>query len=143
MAASKAPARRCKAKNAAGKPCRIRPMRGEDYCNAHHPNLPESSRFTGGAKPGAGRPRIERPTEVAVRMIEERLEPLIENHLELALERVYDPNVRRAAGKDLLQYGLGMPTQRTEVTGAGGGPVSIAHLVLTLDDAQNGDTPNG
>jgi hypothetical protein len=73
-------ARRCQGTSKSGKPCRATPLRDQDWCNGHAPNLPESARFQGGAKPGAGRPPKARPSDIARRLVEENVAVVLRPH---------------------------------------------------------------
>lgn len=81
--------RRCEATNAEGKPCGAQPLKpGTEiegvkvsgrWCRQHDPDIPESGRI-GGAQPGAGRPPLPRPTDVARKLIEDHIEVTLTPH---------------------------------------------------------------
>lgn len=77
---------RCHATNKQGEPCAAAPLTGKNYCGAHDPELPESSRFgsVAQAKEAAklgGRPRNPRPTERLQQIVEENLHVFLRPHL--------------------------------------------------------------
>lgn len=99
------PKRRCTGTNKAGKPCGATPLRDQDWCNTHAPELPESARFAGGAKPGAGRPRVPGPTEVARQLIEENVGAILSPFF-------------NALGYDVIDTGDGLKLEPVPAGGA-------------------------
>lgn len=171
MAAAKTPSKRkrkCKGKTKAGKPCGANPLRKGTvingvtvtgkWCRTHDPDLPDSARIQG-AQPGAGRPRVPRPTEVAAELVNRHIEKVVRPYwralgydvvhndetgeldivaLEgggLKMSATFEGMVvvsehediggQVAVAEKLQDRAHGKPTQRTEVTGAGGGAVRI------------------
>jgi hypothetical protein len=59
---------------------------------------------------------------------------LVDKQIDLALNDRYDPKVNMTAARYLTDRCLGPPTQRTELSGPSGAPLSIAQLMLTLDE---------
>lgn len=79
---------RCSGTTKKGKPCGARPLNGTDRCLAHSDEETRESVGFGGAQPGAGRPRVPTPVEIARRLADEN---------ELAIQRPY----WRALGYDV------------------------------------------
>lgn len=79
-------AKRCKGTNKVGKPCKVWPTRGKDYCRAHDPDLtgiekfgsPEHAGWAGGHE----KPRIPKPMELAQRLVEENMEAVVAPYFE-------------------------------------------------------------
>jgi hypothetical protein len=70
--------RACKGKTKAGKACRAAPLRDGDYCSAHDPISPDSTRFgspeqAAAAARFAGRPRTPRPTDLMREIVEDEV----------------------------------------------------------------------
>jgi hypothetical protein len=66
--------------------------------------------------------RARRSTNLEARIVE-----LVDKQLDLALNDRYDAKINMTTARYLTDRCLGPPTQRTELTGPGGGPVSIAY----------------
>lgn len=71
---------RCTATTKAGTPCQAWPAFGATTCLAHSDREARESVGFYGAQPGAGRPRLEKPLEVARRLVEENVEQLLRPH---------------------------------------------------------------
>jgi hypothetical protein len=69
--------RQCKGTNRFGEPCGAAPLTDRDYCSAHDPVLPVSTRFQGGAKPGGGRPPKPRVTDIMRQRVEENADKIL------------------------------------------------------------------
>jgi hypothetical protein len=96
--------RRCEGLNACDEPCGAAPLKPGTiiadvnvtgrWCRQHDQDLPDSARI-GGAQPGAGRPRQQRPSEVAQRLIEDNVAVVLGPHF-------------RALGFDVVQAEEGL-----------------------------------
>jgi hypothetical protein len=71
---------RCTATTKAGNRCLKLPHPGLEVCIAHAPREVQKSAGFGGPQPNAGRPRLEKPLEVARRLVEENVEQLLRPH---------------------------------------------------------------
>lgn len=91
--------RRCPGLNKQGNPCRGNPLANSDKCMAHQPEEAKALVGFGGAQPGAGRPRLSTPIEVAQRLVEDNVTVLLEPSFRtLGFEIVNDgegPQLRR------------------------------------------------
>ncbi len=147
---AKPAARRCSATNRRGEPCGCPPLKGHETCSAHSPAIPDESRFGSAERARVagqlgGRPRVERATDVARRLVAENvavvLGPLFEalgHHV-----RVVDGEpvlVPRRAGRarmtaqqiavvgvaeKLLDRVDGRARQQVELSGPAGGPIDL------------------
>lgn len=72
--------RSCTGKTKKGKRCKAAPLKDKDCCLAHADQETRESTGFGGSQPGAGRPRLPRPSEVAQQLIERNI---------LALQKPY------------------------------------------------------
>ncbi len=72
--------RKCAGTTKKGKPCGASPLKDTTFCLAHSDEEVRDSMGFGGAQPGAGRPRVSKPAEVAQRLV-------LDN--ELAIQRPY------------------------------------------------------
>ena len=149
----------CAGTNKRGEPCRAPALKGREHCATHAPDLPESQRFRGGPKPGAGRPRIPKPTELARQLVETHVVTLLRPHfrtLGLMLNddlttqplprgavvvhqgeatTIEDLGAQIAAAEKLLDRVYGKPRQAVEHTGKDDGPIEVAAVDLRgLDD---------
>lgn len=85
--------RQCKGVNKAGGPCRATPLRDSDWCAAHDPTLPESSRFGSSAQARSargGQKPWPKPTEVARRLVEENVAAILRPHFKALGLRLND-----------------------------------------------------
>jgi hypothetical protein len=140
--------RRCKATTKAGKRCKAAPLKGKDYCSAHDPDAPGSTRFGSPeqareAGMQGGRPRSPRPHEELQRRIEEDIDRWLapfeaalgggkpmqmwdaeegKHHIEF----VPDPQLALKAVKLAFDRVYGRPRQQFELTGEDGGAVRIS-----------------
>lgn len=132
----------CQGTTKAGKPCKAAPPRGADYCRAHDPDLPDSTRFgsteqaTDAGHLG-GRPKLPRPHEVMRDRIESEIDAVLEPYFaaltgavahsfyegELVLSDEPDYGARIAAAEKLLDRVYGRPRQQLEHTGHNGAPI--------------------
>jgi hypothetical protein len=71
---------RCTATTKAGQPCKGNPYRDTGRCIAHASEETKRSLRFGGPQPNGGRPRLEKPLEVARRLVEENVEQLLRPH---------------------------------------------------------------
>lgn len=67
--AKKKPKNPCTAKRKDGKPCTAPARKDQPTCWAHAPKEEQEKAGFGGAQPGAGRPRVPRPSEVIAQVI--------------------------------------------------------------------------
>lgn len=145
---------RCTGTTKKGHPCQANPLHGTDRCLAHSDREARESVGFGGPQPGAGRPRVPGPTEVARQVVEANVVALLrpyfeavglELHDDLSTSSCEGPVKYVWAGTDepalamkdlgaaigavekLLDRIYGRPKQQTELTGAGGGPVTVEH----------------
>lgn len=70
--------RACKSTTKAGKPCKAAPLKERDYCAAHDPDQPASTRFGAPEQARAaghlgGRPRMPRPSDLARDLVEQHV----------------------------------------------------------------------
>lgn len=77
------PPRCCKGLNKQGKPCRVAPLKGNDYCRAHDPNLPAEARFGSPEQAAQAATGVERRYP----RLREALETKLEAHAELIVDR--------------------------------------------------------
>lgn len=149
--------RTCRGTKRDGRDCTVSPLTAagaaklglsaedQDWCRAHHPHLPASSRFGSHAQATqagrqGGRPRLPR----VVDLLKERLEGEADEWLDALkaalnaeapytvgfgedayVEFVPDHRTRLKAIEIALDRVYGRPKQQTELTGADGGPVEI------------------
>ncbi len=138
--------RQCKGTNKAGEPCRAAPLVDGDYCLAHDEEARALTGF-GGSENGSlgGRPRKPH----AVTILRERVEAeidlwlapyreavanavvVVEYHGEAIVTDIADLGARIMAAEKVLDRVYGRPTQSTEISGPGGGPISIADVWTT------------
>ena len=142
-------ARPCKGTNRDNRPCRAPALKGQEWCRAHSPYVPESARFGTPAqaraavaqRPSARYPRLH---EIVEREIERRAEEIVGAAL-AALQaetlivdkdggehRQEDGRTRLAAAVALMDRGLGRPAT------SGTLDVETRALVVELD-ARNPD----
>lgn len=150
--------RQCKGETRRGRPCSVSPLTAagaaklglpaedQDWCRAHHPDLPESARFGSRAQATeagnlGGRPRTPRVVDVIKERIEEEVDQIVGALMDAlgasegiavavkgggaTLVEVPDHRTRIAAARELLDRAYGRPKQQTELTGADGGPVEV------------------
>lgn len=120
------PPRTCHGMNRAGKPCRVAPLKGGDYCRAHDPQLPEESRFGSTVQAAAAATGVERRfprlRETLEREIEDKAERIVGAQIEaLDATRITideetgevhvhpDYAIRLRAGDTLVSRALGRP----------------------------------
>jgi hypothetical protein len=132
-----------------GKPCDGNPMKGREVCVAHVDDKTKESLRFGGAQPGAGRPRLPKPMDLARQMVEAHAVALLRpdfkalgfflhddgsvTELSSGAVVVYqgeateieDLGAQSAAAHRLFDRVYGKPRQQTELTGADGGPVEV------------------
>lgn len=139
---------KCTATTKAGKPCRANAIGDTGLCAGH-------AGVIGGPTPGAGRPRKLTPTEVLREKIEADIEKWLapfEEALEAVLVVTYqgtatvtqiaDLEARQQAAMRVLDRVYGRPRQMTELTGAGGGPITITDLArLAAEEPADEDAP--
>ncbi len=68
--------KRCKAKTAAGKRCKAWPLQGGELCLAHDVKARELARFSG-AQPGAGRPKLPKPSDLQRHLLEQHITDIL------------------------------------------------------------------
>ncbi len=160
--------RACRGTTRRGTPCTVSPLtaagaaklglpeQDQDWCAAHHPDLPASARFgsraqaTEAGKQG-GRPRLPRVVDVIKERIEAEADEVVDALMDAlhategiaiavkgggaTLVETPDHKTRIAAARELLDRGYGRPKQQTELTGADGGPVEIVPVAIDRDAA--------
>lgn len=116
--------RACKGTTKAGKPCKANPRTDTGLCNAHSPKEVQERSGFGGSQPGAGRPPLPKPTELARQLVERNVIPILRPHfaaLGVTLNDdgtcTYDPN----AGAKVLhkESGEGGTTYATTIDDLG------------------------
>jgi hypothetical protein len=149
----------CSATTRKGQPCKVAPLKGSEYCRAHDPTLPDSSRFGSPAQAAvagsAPKPHKlgarEAMNEAFLEAAREHRDAIIAAYIDgLDAERtvvvgngpsaftesVPDPPTRLTAAEKLTDRVIGKPRQGVEITGADGGPIVSAALDLSALNAQ-------
>jgi hypothetical protein len=72
--------RTCAGTTKAGDPCRAAPLTDARFCLAHSDEETRDRTGFGGSQPGAGRPPLARPSDVARRLIEENVAVVLAPH---------------------------------------------------------------
>lgn len=155
--------RKCRSKTKRGKPCKAPPLKPgtviEDvtvsgqWCRQHDQDLPDSARI-GGKQPGAGRPPLPKPMDLARELVEKNAVVLLRPHFKalgylLNDDGTLTPNgqgaivvhqgiatdiedlgAQQAAAERLLDRIYGKPRQQLEHAGSEtGAPVQIVAAV--------------
>jgi hypothetical protein len=132
-----------------GGPCDSWPLPDSDRCISHSPKEVQESLGFGGTQPGAGRPKLPKPMDLARQLVERHAIAILRPHfkaLGLMLEddgsttlldhgavvvyqgeatTIEDLAAQIGAARELLDRVYGKPRQQTELTGADGGPVEV------------------
>lgn len=138
--------RQCHGTTKAGRPCKVAPLTGSDYCRAHDPELPAESRFgspeqaraaaTGVVRKAprviellAAKAEAEEEAERLWRVISEALDAdrgvVVGNGPTAHVDFVADHPTRLAAFREFIDRVDGKPRQKTEVSGPDGEPITV------------------
>ena len=126
----------CQAINRAGERCGAAPLVGTEYCSAHNPVAPASTRFGSpeqATRAGVqgGRPPNPRVTEVMRHRVEEQVEAVLRVYFDALTSP--DEVIRLRAAEALLDRVYGKAKEEVALTGEGGGPIELEQRMNISD----------
>lgn len=141
--------RKCSGTTKAGKACKAAPLKDADVCLAHaDAETRESTGFIAANGKG-GRPKVPSVIDLIRQEVEARMDDIFAHLWDLVeapdrvvvvgngpdahTEIVPDKELRLKALKELMDRSHGRPKQATEISGPGGGPVTLAGLAELAD----------